>query len=79
LPGEFYTSLAGQFELGESNRLLMAINLGQKIWEIDIETGQVLWEYLCVDSQQHRRRHLATAQYVRQVDFPFNQQGEQRP
>jgi hypothetical protein len=79
LPGDFYTSSAGQFELGDSDRALVAITLEHKIWEIDLKTGQVLWEYLCFDGQQRGGRSpLSTAQYVRQVNFPFNRQGERR-
>jgi hypothetical protein len=79
LPGEFYTSVAGQLELGDSERLLASIYGSQKIWEINLKTGQVLWEYLCVDSQQHGHRPVMTAKYVRDVSFPFNNPGEQEP
>jgi hypothetical protein len=79
LPGEFYTSWAGHLELGDSDRALVAVFLSQKIWEIDLKTGQVLWEYLCVDQHQHRRRLLASAHYVGHVNFPFNRQGERQP
>jgi hypothetical protein len=77
LPGGFYTSVAGQFELGDSDRALVAITMSQKIWEVNLRTGEVLWEYLCVDSSQHRRRSLSSAQYVREASFPFNRRPEQ--
>jgi hypothetical protein len=32
----------------------------------------VLWEYVCVDPEQRRRRELLTAEYVRRVDFRMN-------
>jgi hypothetical protein len=79
LPGEFYTSAAGQFELGDSDRALVAITWSQKIWEINLKSGQVLWEYVYVDSLRHRRSGLLTAQYVREVNFPLNRQGVSKP
>ncbi len=45
LPGEFYTSASGQIELADSDRALVAITLDNKIWEVDLKTGQVLWEH----------------------------------
>jgi hypothetical protein len=76
LPGTFYTSASGQFELGDSDRALVAITLDNKIWEINLKTGQVLWEYRCVDAQQQCFRSISTAHYVGRVNFAFNKQGE---
>ena len=79
LPGEFYTSVAGQLDLSGSDRILVALTIGQKIWEINLKTGEVLWEYICVDPQQHRQRRMHTAKYVQNVNFPFNKQSESTP
>lgn len=72
LPSAFYVAVAGHFDFGASDRALLAMYESQKVWEIDLRTGQVLWEYLCVDARQHKRRRLATSKYVGNVSFPFN-------
>jgi hypothetical protein len=72
LPGDFYSSAAGYIDIGHSDRALVALTFGQKIWEIDLKTGEVLWEYICVDPQQHRQRLVQTARYVHEVRFPMN-------
>jgi hypothetical protein len=41
LPGEFYSTEAGQLELSGTGRVLVALTVGQKIWEIDLGTGEV--------------------------------------
>ncbi len=79
LPGEFYTSASGQFELAGSDRALVAITLDNKIWEIDLKTGQVLWEYVCVDSTQKCARSVSTARYVGDVNFQFNTNPQEEP
>ena len=43
------------------------------------ENGEVLWEYVCVDSAQHRCRPLETAKYVRNVSFPLQLACEEMP
>jgi hypothetical protein len=79
LPGAFYTYQAGQIDLGDSDRALLTIYASQKIWEVNLKTGEVLWEYLCVDPQEHHRRPMLNGKYVRQASFPLNRQGESRP
>jgi|SRR5579863_3486155 len=76
LPGEFYTSASGQLELAGPDRALVAITLDNKIWEINLKTGQVLWEYVCVDLEQKCLRSISTAQYVGQMNFPFNRHSQ---
>lgn len=76
LPGEFYTSVAGQLDLSGDGRVVVASSIGQKIWEIDLTSGQVLWEYLCVDPAQRHRRRIFTAQYARDLNFPLNQNSD---
>jgi hypothetical protein len=73
LPGNCFASWAGCLEVGDSDRAIVTFFLSQKIWEVDINSGEVVWEYVCVDPEQHRRRYLSTAQYVRDVEFSFNQ------
>jgi hypothetical protein len=84
LPGEFYTSTCGHIDLartsgGDSGRALVTLYGGQKLWEISLESGEVLWEYICVDPREHLRRPLSTAKYLRDVDFPFNRESKELP
>jgi len=71
LPGEFYTIAAGQFDLCGPDRALVALTYAQKIWEINLKTGEVLWEYLYAD-RQHRRREIWSARYVSPPRFSMN-------
>jgi hypothetical protein len=77
LPGYFFSSWAGCLEVGDSDRALVTFYLSQKIWEVDLKSSEVVWEYVCVDPEQHRRRFLSTAQYVGDVQFSFNQESSE--
>ncbi len=72
LPGKFYTGVAGHLDLSGDGRVLVTLSKAQKVWEINLKTGAVLWEYVCVDPEHRRRRELLTAEYVRNVSFPLN-------
>jgi hypothetical protein len=72
LPGKFYTGVAGHLDLSGDGRVLVTLSKAQKVWEINLKTGAVLWEYVCVDPQHRSRRELLTAEYVRNVGFPLN-------
>jgi hypothetical protein len=72
LPGKFHTGLAGHLDLSGSTRVLVSLSNAQKIWEINLQTGEVLWEFVCVDSAEHHPRNLLTAKYVREAHFSFN-------
>ncbi len=72
LPGKFYTGVAGHLDLAGEDRVLVTLSKAQKIWEINLKTGAVLWEYVCVDPEHRQRRELLTAEYVRNVGFPMN-------
>jgi hypothetical protein len=72
LPGKFYTGVAGHLDLGGDGRVLVALSKAQKVWEINLKTGAVLWEYVCVDPEHRRRRELLTAEYVRNAGFRMN-------
>jgi Arylsulfotransferase (ASST) len=72
LPGAFYTGVAGHLDLSGDGRVLVTLSKAQKVWEINLKTGAVLWEYVCVDPEHRRRRELLTAEYVRRVNFPMN-------
>jgi hypothetical protein len=77
LPGRFYTSVAGHLDLSGGERVLVTLCNGQRIWEVNLKTGAVLWEYFCVDAAQHSKRNLLTAKYVHNVRFPMNKDGEE--
>src|SRR5205823_6644539 len=80
LPGRFFTSTAGHLDVIGPDRVLVAPYAERKLWEINLTTGIVLWEYILVEPEEpHFRRHLNTAKYVRDVDFPFNRTGTSRP
>ncbi len=72
LPGKFYSGVAGHLDLSGDGRVLVTLSKGQKVWEINLKTGAVLWEYVCVDPEHRRRRELLTAEYVRHADFAMN-------
>jgi len=72
LPGAFYSGVAGHLDLSGDGRVLVTLSKAQKVWEINLKTGAVLWEYVCVDPEHRRRRELLTAEYVRHIDFPMN-------
>ncbi len=72
LPGKFYSGVAGHLDLSGDGRVLVTLSKAQKVWEINLKTGAVLWEYVCVDPEHRRRRELLTAEYVRHVGFPMN-------
>jgi Arylsulfotransferase (ASST) len=76
LPGKFYTGVAGHLDLRGDGRVLVTLSKAQKIWEINLKTGEVLWEYICVDPDHRGRRELLTAEYVRKVSFRMNRETE---
>jgi hypothetical protein len=76
LPGKFYTGVAGHLDLSGDGRVLVTLSKAQKVWEINLKTGEVLWEYVCVDPEHRRRRELLTAEYVRNVGFQMNKESE---
>jgi hypothetical protein len=76
LPGKFYTGVAGHLDLSGDGRVLVTLSKAQKVWEINLKTGAVLWDYVCVDPEHRRRRELLTAEYVRKVGFPMNKETE---
>jgi hypothetical protein len=72
LPGKFYTGVAGHLDLCGEGRVLVTLSKAQKVWEINLKTGAVLWEYVCVDPEHRRCRELLTAEYVRNAGFRMN-------
>jgi hypothetical protein len=80
LPGRFYTHNSGRIDLHPSwNRLLAAVTHEEAIWEIDLATGKVLWEYVESRADPSGRQHpIHSAEYAGQIDFPLNQTAQPR-
>jgi hypothetical protein len=68
----FFTDVAGHLDLVSPDRALVTLTARSEIWEVDLGTGESLWEYVYVDPETRERRPLYTAKYVRNVDFEFN-------
>ena len=68
---QFSTDVAGHLDL-RGNRVLVSLTDHSEIWEVDLTTGEVLWEYVYVDTEDHERRPIYTSKYVDTVSFEFN-------
>lgn len=67
----------------DGNRVLMAVTHTGTVWEIDLSTGKVLWEYIYVHPNQDGNRvEIRTAEYVNEPTFlhspPILQNQEQQ-
>jgi len=69
----FYTKTAGHLEIADERRVIVALSEEGNLWEVDIATGEVLWEYVYVDPATHRRKPLYTALSVSRT-FEFNRE-----
>jgi hypothetical protein len=50
---------------GDGSRVLMAVTRSGLVWEIDLRTGEVLWEYIYVHpNAAGEREAINTAKYV---------------
>ena len=72
----FSTTVAGHLDL-KGERVLVSLTDRAEIWEVDLATGQVLWEYVYVDAEDRERRPIYTSKYVGQPTFEFNRNEEQ--
>jgi hypothetical protein len=75
----FYTMIAGHLDVRSPDRALVTLTMRGEIWEVDLATGDVLWEYVYVDPDTRERRALYTAKYVGDVHFEFNRKKEPTP
>jgi hypothetical protein len=51
---DFYTDVSGHFDLDRArSRALVALSLQGRILEIDLQTGQILWEYANIHDISH--------------------------
>lgn len=80
LPGKFSTQMAGHLDVHEDGRrVLVALTDQGAIWEVDLRSGKVLWEYLYVHpNQDGHRQPLLTAKYVYPHSFPFHDERNER-
>jgi hypothetical protein len=69
LPGEFYTEIGGYIDLSGTGKVLATLQGASSVWEIDLATGAVVWDYTYVDPDERCGRRLYTAQYVRGASF----------
>ncbi len=59
----------------DGNRVLMTVTRSGALWEIDLRTGQVVWEYLYVHPNKAGNRiPINTAKYVDSPSFLDNEQ-----
>ncbi|MGQ0635081.1 MAG: arylsulfotransferase family protein [Planctomycetaceae bacterium] len=77
---KFHSPRGGHLDIHrDRRRVLVVLMESGAIWEIDFESGKVVWEYVYVQPVQDRpnasdngRRNILSAQYVYRPSFPFN-------
>ncbi|MBF0370654.1 MAG: hypothetical protein HQL52_14475 [Magnetococcales bacterium] len=72
--GRGHAAHSGHIELSRDGKRLLAAYTGQGVlWEIDIESAEVLWEFINTHPFQDRASRLSiyTAKYVYPEQFPF--------
>ena len=77
-PEPFASKFAGHIDISRDNRrALVTLTHSGAVWEIDLENGEVPWEYVYTHPQKPgRRRNIYTAKYVYDVTFPMNRDKE---
>lgn len=75
LPRKPFSRMAGYIDINPDGRRALVVFAYQSvIWEIDIPTGEILFEYIYAKPGSHpESRKIATAQYYYGLDFPMNQ------
>jgi len=71
----FFSETAGHIDVhADQKRMLVSWTHQGLVWEIDMESGEVLWEYLNTHpvSNFFGRIPVYTATYVYKLDFPLN-------
>jgi outer membrane protein assembly factor BamB len=71
----FFSEEAGYIDVNaDQKRMLVSWTHQGLVWEIDIESGEVLWEYLNTHPVDNSfgRLPVYTATYVYKLDFPLN-------
>jgi hypothetical protein len=70
-PGLCYTLYNGHLDINrDGRRALLSISGEGTIWEIDLHTGEVLWEYVYVHpGGDGVRQEIRTAKYMYEAGF----------
>ena len=74
MPDRCFTKGSGHLDLHpDRKRVLMAVTGQGVVWEIDLQQGKVLWEYIYVHPHKKgERMQILTAKYVHETEFAFN-------
>lgn len=68
------SGVAGHLDInGDGTAVLMAVTHQGTIYEVDAETGDLLWEYICVDPSNKELKSIYTAKYCYDASFEMNQ------
>lgn len=69
-----FSYASGHLDLSpDQSRVLMAVTMQSMILEIDLQSGELLWEYRFVDSGTQMPQPIHTANYCYDVTFEMNQ------
>jgi len=71
----FFSNTAGHIDLDKSgDRVLVSFTHQGLVWEIDIDSGEILWQFVNTHPVQGRPARISvyTAKYVEQIAFPTN-------
>jgi hypothetical protein len=74
-PRSFFSDKGGHIDVNaDQKRMLVSWTHKGLVWEIDIESGEVLWEYINTHpvGNSFGRIPVYTATYVNKLDFPLN-------
>lgn len=70
MPDRCRTINSGHLDVhSDQKRALLAVTHEGAVWEIDLQTGETLWEYIYVDSATATRGRIGSAKYVAQYPF----------
>lgn len=72
LPETFFSMVAGHIDIHpDGTRALVASSPQGVVWEVDLQTGEVLWEYIAPESAERptARQSYATAKYCREIQW----------
>jgi hypothetical protein len=79
LPDLCRTANSGHLEVHPSGRyVLLSLTHSGFVWEIDLQTGQVVWEYIHIqpDTQGQPQRVIGSARYINNPTFLTHKQQE---
>lgn len=80
IPETFFSYQEGHVDLHPDNRrALVASTYQGVVWEVDLQSGEVLWEYIVPHSADLplNRRRIHLAKYCGKLNFPMNHQASE--